>query len=51
MNNKVDENKSRNNHMKSDDFGSTSTNIINNIKDIYCTIDLISRNKNKKIVL
>ena len=36
------ENKSSNNEMKSDDFGSTSSNINNNIEDLYSTIDLIS---------
>ena len=44
MNGKVDENKSSNNEMKSDDFGSTSPNINNNIEDLYSTIDLISGN-------
>ena len=38
------ENKSSNNEMKSDDFGSTSPNINNNIEDLYSTIDLISGN-------
>ena len=44
MNGNSDKNKSSSIDMISDDFSSTTTNINNNIEDLYSTVDLISGN-------